>query len=116
MVFSLVNILFIAISTLLIYSLLLVTVEKKTFVNGILRMVGLKKSAFITMVILQSVFFVLPSIVAGICLSPLCLYLLYNLMFEDVNEISYFPAGNAVLQAICIGILIPTLASIVPII
>jgi len=31
----------VAISTLLIYSLLLITVQKKTFVNGVLRLVGL---------------------------------------------------------------------------
>jgi hypothetical protein len=41
MIFNLLNIMFVAISTLLIYSLLLITVQKKTFTNGVLRLVGL---------------------------------------------------------------------------
>ena len=65
-VFTLVNILFIAISTLLIYSLLLVTVEKKTFINGVQRLLGLKKVSFIAIIFLQSLFFVFPSIFIGI--------------------------------------------------
>jgi ABC-type lipoprotein release transport system permease subunit len=42
-IFNVVLILMIAISTLLIYSLLMVSVETKTFDNGVLRMVGLSK-------------------------------------------------------------------------
>ncbi len=40
-VFDVVIILFVTISVLLIYSLLMVSVETKTFENGVLRMVGI---------------------------------------------------------------------------
>lgn len=42
-VFNVVLILMCSISTLLIYSLLMVSVEQKTFDNGVLRMVGVSK-------------------------------------------------------------------------
>ena len=81
MVFTLVNIMFVAISTLLIYSLLLVSVEKKTFDNGILRLVGLRKSNFIVVILFQSVFFVIPSIIFGLILSIPSLYGVYSAIF-----------------------------------
>jgi ABC-type antimicrobial peptide transport system permease subunit len=40
-VFDVVVILFVTISVLLIYSLLMVSVETKTFENGVLRMIGI---------------------------------------------------------------------------
>jgi len=40
-VFDVVIILFVTISVLLIYSLLMVSVETKTFENGVLRMIGI---------------------------------------------------------------------------
>ena len=42
--FSIIVALFVVISILLIYSLLMITVEKKTFENGVLRMLGLSKT------------------------------------------------------------------------
>jgi hypothetical protein len=41
LVFGIIAILFIVISVLLIYSLLMISVETKTFENGVLRLVGL---------------------------------------------------------------------------
>ena len=42
LIFDLVVVLFIALSVVLIYSLLLISVESKTFEFGVMRMVGLK--------------------------------------------------------------------------
>ena len=47
LVFGIIVILFITISILLIYSLLMISVETKTFDTGIQRMVGLSKSGCI---------------------------------------------------------------------
>jgi hypothetical protein len=41
LVFNIIVILFIVISVLLIYSLIMISVETKTFENGVLRLVGL---------------------------------------------------------------------------
>lgn len=62
-IFSVVSVLFIIISILLIYSLLMVTVEEKSFQIGIYRMVGLNKLGLVTMVLMQAFFFVIPAII-----------------------------------------------------
>ena len=51
LVFSIVIILFVVISILLIYSLLMITTETKTFDIGIMRLIGLSSSGFVTMVL-----------------------------------------------------------------
>ena len=53
------------ISVLLIYSLLMLQMESKSFELGVMRMVGLSKMNVIFLIILQSVMFVAPAIVSG---------------------------------------------------
>ena len=65
LIFNLVMLLLFSISVLLIYSLLMLSVEGKSFEFGVMRMVGLSKHHVITLVILQSFMFVIPSIIAG---------------------------------------------------
>lgn len=52
LIFDLVIILFVSLSVLLIYSLLLISVESKTFEFGVMRMVGLSQSGLIHMIML----------------------------------------------------------------
>ena len=115
--FGIINIIFIILSSLLIYSLLMITVETKDFENGILRLVGLSKVAYSSMILLQAMLFVLPSIVLGFALSPVCLWALYSFIFSAEMGItpSYFPSGMASLQAFGTALLIPLLSSIIPI-
>ena len=118
LVFSIVIILFIVISILLIYSLLMITTETKTFDVGIMRLVGLSSSGFVAMVFTQAVMFVIPSIVAAYVCSFPVLWLVFWKMFGDdlgQGEISCVPTGVATLEAIAVGLLIPTLSSIIPI-
>lgn len=51
LIFTLVKSLFIIISVLIIFSLLMVSVESKTFEIGVMRMVGLEKVGIIALVI-----------------------------------------------------------------
>lgn len=51
LMFNLIIALFIGISVLLIYSLLMITVETKTFEMGVMRMVGLNKTGLIVLVL-----------------------------------------------------------------
>jgi len=115
--FSVINIIFIILSSLLIYSLLMITVETKDFENGILRLVGLSKLAYSCMILLQAVSFVLPSIILGFAVSPLCLWALNSFLFSADMGIkhSYFPSGMASLQALGTALVIPLLSSIIPI-
>lgn len=47
LIFDIIILLFIILSVLLIYSLLMISVETKTFEFGVMRMVGLSKSGII---------------------------------------------------------------------
>jgi ABC-type antimicrobial peptide transport system permease subunit len=76
-VFNVVLILMCAISTLLIYSLLMVSVEQKTFDNGVLRMVGTSKTDCILLVGIQTLSFVVPSLILSYCIAILCNYFLF---------------------------------------
>ena len=51
LVFSIVVIMFIVISVLLIYSLLMISVETKSYENGILRVLGLSKGDCVQMIL-----------------------------------------------------------------
>ena len=69
LIFSLVIVIFVAISILLIYSLLLTSVETKSYEIGIFRMVGLNKRGLIMMVLTQSILFVLPAVALAVLVS-----------------------------------------------
>lgn len=93
LIFDVLLLIFIVVACLLIYSLLLISVETKTFEIGIMRLVGLTKGGFIGMIMTQSAMFVVPSVILGFILSIPCIWLVYRLLFTDemgVNT-SYLP-------------------------
>jgi ABC-type antimicrobial peptide transport system permease subunit len=51
LIFNIVILLFIILSVLLVYSLLMISVESKTFEFGVMRMVGLSKTGIIFMIV-----------------------------------------------------------------
>lgn len=83
LIFSIIVILFIVISILLIYSLLMISIETKTYENGVLRLVGLSKANCIQMIIVQSLLFVLPSIIFAYAASFPALMELYKYLFKN---------------------------------
>ena len=50
LVFDIMLIMFVMISVLLIYSLLMITIETKTFDTGVMRMTGLSSRGFVAMI------------------------------------------------------------------
>ena len=71
LIFDIMLILFVTISVLLIYSLLMINIETKTFEIGVMRMTGLSKGGFIAMIAIQAVMFVLPSLISAFaCVLP----------------------------------------------
>ena len=58
-----------ALSLVLLYNLLLVSVETKTYELAVLRVQGLNKVGIISLILVQSSFFVIPAVVLGIFLS-----------------------------------------------
>jgi ABC-type antimicrobial peptide transport system permease subunit len=75
-VFSVITLLFASISTLLIYSLLMITTETKRYENGLMRVVGLSKWGYAGMILLQANMFVIPAIALGfLCSIPALAYI-----------------------------------------
>ena len=71
LVFNILLIMFVMIAVLLIYSLLMITTETKTFDTGVMRLLGLSSSGFVSMILIQATCFVLPAItLAYICSFP----------------------------------------------
>ena len=65
LIFSIVILLFVVLSILLIYSLLMISVETKSFETGVMRMIGLSKMGLVGLIILQSFMFVIPAVIIG---------------------------------------------------
>ena len=117
LIFDIIILLFVIIAVLLIYSLLMISVETKTFEMGVIRMLGLSNHGIIAMILLQALMFVGPAIVLGFAVSAPVLKLIYSYLLSDELGIENKPSldTQAILQALIIGILIPLLSSIIPI-
>lgn len=117
LIFDVIVILFVIVAILLIYSLLLISVETKTFDIGIMRLVGLSTNSFVGMIFTQSFLFVAPSVIFGfICYVPV-MVLVYNKLFtEELGfKPDYTPSRHAALQALILGIFIPAVSAIIPV-
>ena len=117
LVFDIMLIMFVMISVLLIYSLLMITIETKTFDTGVMRMVGLSGKGFVAMIFTQAVMFVLPSLICALVAVVPCLWFIYD-KIEKTRlpwSVALLPGWGAVSQGLAIGILIPTLSAIIPI-
>ena len=117
LIFDILLIIFVVVSILLVYSLLLISVETKTFEFGVMRLVGLTKRGFVAMILTQAGMFVLPAVTLAFITAFQIIYVLYASLFS--SSLGYIPSVipslSAFLSAIFIGVLIPFMSSIVPI-
>ena len=74
LIFNMVKLLFVVISVVIIYSLLMVSIESKTFEIAVQRMVGLNKTGIIQLIIIQSLLYVLPAIIFAFVLATILLH------------------------------------------
>ena len=117
LIFNVLLIIFVVIAILLVFSLLLISIETKAFEYGVMRLVGLTKKGFVAMILTQAFMFVFPAVIlAFVCSFPL-IHLIYAKMIAD--QLGYMPSivpsGMAISQALFIGLVIPLVSSIVPI-
>ena len=117
LIFDIIVLLFIIVAVLLIYSLLMISIETKTFEIGVMRMIGLSKFGLISMVLIQSLLFVIPGIILAFGFSFAALKAVYSFLFSSKLgiDINANPNQFAVIQALVLGILIPIFSSIMPI-
>merc|ERR1719458_1733426 len=83
-----------------------------------MRLVGLTSKGFVAMIFAYCVMFVLPSIIFAYCVSIPTLYFILNWMFNgDLSSggATFIPGPVTTIEAILIGLLIPTLSAIIPI-
>jgi ABC-type antimicrobial peptide transport system permease subunit len=105
-----------SLSVLLIYSLLMLSVESKSFEFGVMRMVGLSKDNIIILVILQSFMFVVPSIISGFAVSLTALQIgKYYAETQMQMDFEAIPSAFSVMQALFLSTMIPLLSSLLPI-
>ena len=117
LIFDIMLILFVTISVLLIYSLLMINIETKTFEIGVMRMTGLSKGGFIAMIAIQAVMFVLPSLLSAFaCVLPVMWAIFSKLQGTKVEwSTQILPDTGAVIQGLCVGLFIPAISAIIPI-
>ena len=117
LIFNILLIIFVVVAILLVFSLLMISVEKKSFEFGVMRLVGLTKAGFVAMVLTQAGMFVLPAVVSAFMFSFPIIYVIYASMFGESlgYSPSVVPSGTAVLCALFVGVLIPLVSSIAPI-
>ena len=97
LIFDILLIMFIIVSILLIYSLLLISVETKTFDIGVMRLVGLSRMGFIAMIFTQAAFFVFPALFTGFICSFPCIKMIYTYLFTQ--EMGFQPTINPSMNA-----------------
>ena len=117
LIFNILLLIFVVVAVLLVYSLLLISVETKTFEFGVMRLVGLTKKGFVGMILTQAAMFVMPAVILAFLSSFPIIYFLYKWLFEtSLGYVpSVIPSLGAFLSALFVGVLIPLLSSIVPI-
>eukprot|EP00007_Cunea_sp_BSH-02190019_P001337 CAMPEP_0174241540 /NCGR_PEP_ID=MMETSP0417-20130205/23696_1 /TAXON_ID=242541 /ORGANISM="Mayorella sp, Strain BSH-02190019" /LENGTH=1110 /DNA_ID=CAMNT_0015320789 /DNA_START=233 /DNA_END=3562 /DNA_ORIENTATION=- len=103
-------------SVLLIYSLMMVSVESKTFQLGILRMVGMKRREIVQLLLTQSFSYSVPSVILGLFFAFLG-SIFVSVYFKSLTsmEIDVGLSATAVFAASFLGLLIPILGGILPI-
>ena len=116
LILNLIIVVLAGISTLLIYSLLMISVESRTFELGVMRMIGLQRSGLVQMLIVHSMMFAIPAWAIGLVVSQLVFLLVANLLYQlTAVKISPLLAGSSIGTATALGIAIPLVSSILPI-
>ena len=83
LIFAIIIIMFAIEATLLIYSLLMISVERNSSTNGVMRVLGLSKTGFVLSIFLQALMFVLPSIVLAFVMVVPSLTAMYKVLFTE---------------------------------
>ncbi|KAJ3281845.1 hypothetical protein HK104_011247 [Borealophlyctis nickersoniae] len=103
-------------SCFLIYSLLMVSVETRTFELGVLRMIGQTRKGIVSLLLIQATTYSLPAWVLGLTLSQLA-FGIGKKYLEKITFITLSPmlTSSSVAVATILGLVVPILAAIMPI-
>eukprot|EP01006_Ploeotia_vitrea_P062852 TRINITY_DN84526_c0_g1_i1.p1 TRINITY_DN84526_c0_g1~~TRINITY_DN84526_c0_g1_i1.p1 ORF type:complete len:1091 (+),score=42.23 TRINITY_DN84526_c0_g1_i1:9-3281(+) len=103
-------------SMLLIYSLLMINVETRTFELGVMRMLGTNRANIVQLILTQAFIYAIPAWIVGILFAQGCMVgVNYAIEASLKVEIPVILAGNAIFLATLLGTVIPLLSSLLPI-
>eukprot|EP01102_Stenamoeba_stenopodia_P012723 TRINITY_DN4044_c0_g3_i1.p1 TRINITY_DN4044_c0_g3~~TRINITY_DN4044_c0_g3_i1.p1 ORF type:complete len:1119 (+),score=191.24 TRINITY_DN4044_c0_g3_i1:127-3483(+) len=103
-------------SILLIYSLLMMSVETRTFEIGIMRMVGATRKRVVQLILCQAFTYIVPSWVLGLIVGQLLMFVgSWIFKIETKIQITAFLSFNAISVASILGFGIPIVSAIFPI-
>lgn len=103
-------------STMLIYSLLMISIETRTFELGVHRMVGMKRLGIIQMLMVQALSYAIPAWIFGLIFAQV----LANQVLSSLEASVEVPihkqlTDDAIIVGTCLGLLIPLVAALFPI-
>jgi ABC-type antimicrobial peptide transport system permease subunit len=103
-------------ATMLIYSLLMISIETRTFELGVHRMVGMTRCGLVQMLLTQAISFALPAWIAGLLLAQFVVNSILTTLETSVEApIDKSLAPTAVVVSTILGLLIPVISSLLPI-
>lgn len=103
-------------STMLIYSLLIISIETRTFELGIHRMVGMTRFSVVEMLLTQALSYAIPAWVVGLFIAQVGAYMVLSMIETSVEvPVNKQLTADAVTTASILGLLIPLVASTIPI-
>ncbi|KAF2072771.1 hypothetical protein CYY_005917 [Polysphondylium violaceum] len=103
-------------SILLIYSLLMIDVETRTFEMGVMRMIGTTRSGIIQLMLFKAFSYSLPSWVLGLIMAQI-FGVIVSVWFKSITGVP-IPTkltGEAVILSTLLGMIIPVASAIFPI-
>ncbi|KAI9224884.1 hypothetical protein BC828DRAFT_372302 [Blastocladiella britannica] len=113
---SLIIIVLSGLSAFLIYCLLMVSVESKTFELAILRMVGMQRETVLLLILMQALSYSIPALVLGCGVSQLG-FVLSKKYLETFLNITIAPIlpGSSWAVSVSMALVVPVISSILPI-
>ncbi|KAJ3148485.1 hypothetical protein HDU86_007415 [Geranomyces michiganensis] len=113
---SIVVALFVGLSCFLIYNLLMVSVETKTFELGILRMIGQTRGGVVAMILMQAATYAVPAWAIGLTVAQI-LFIVGKRFLENIANITISSrlTSSSIALATVLGIVVPAVAAILPI-
>lgn len=104
---------------ILIFALLLASVEEKTYEYGMLRALGLQKHSLMQIIITQALYFAVPGVILGMMGSffanIIVEYIIRDVVVNADYKIRVMLDTFAIIIPIAIGLAIPVIANVVPI-
>jgi len=115
-IFNLVKTLLMVVCVLIIFSLLMLSIDSKAFETAVIQTLGLQKRGVIALVIFQSFAYVIPAVTLAFLCSVAVLHYAADFFMEFYSiKIDRFPSLESGLQALTIGVVIPLISSILPV-